>query len=280
MGLATSIWGYLRFFVQIDSTDGYAPILYITRNVGTDTAWSDSYRKDNSSNFKLLCHIYYFVLLALMKTHGPRIFPPDLRGNKDLLNFFSSMNERFNKPFNLFSCSSRCFQPLPRLIKQISKCVRSIRFSLCAALWESILYYCGSSVLEWVGYLRIELLESKLKRISGDGHIKGYPTHSVLRIKILCSQSHRTKTLYLRFDSWDIRDVTEVGVSQKAGLVLKVFHTHEMFESELRAYLALQEAGVRFIPRLLGVFNIPGTKGSVLLTMAGKPTEAFAPYDR
>ena len=275
MGLSTSIWGYLRFFVQIDSTDGYAPILYITKNVGTDTAGSDSYRKDNSSNFKLLCHIYYFVLLTLMKAHGPRIFPPDLRGNKDLLNFFSSMN----KQFNLFSCWS-CLQPLPRLIRQISKCVRGIRFSLCAALWESILYYCGSSVLEWVGYLRIELLESKLKRISEVGHIKGYPTYSVLCIKILCSQPHSTKTLYLRFDSWDIRDVTEVGVSQKAGLVLKVFHTHEMFESELRAYLALQEAEVQFIPRLLGVFNIPGTKGSVLLTMAGKPTEAFAPSDR
>lgn len=89
----------------------------------------------------------------------------------------------------------------------------------------------------------------------------------------MCSQSHSAKCLYLRFDSWDVRDATEIGVSRRAGLVLKVFRTHTMFESELRAYLALQEAGVKFIPQLLGVFNVPGTKGAMLLTMVGKSTE-------
>lgn len=63
--------------------------------------------------------------------------------------------------------------------------------------------------------------------------------------------------------------------------MLKVFHTHRMFESELRAYLALQEAGVPFVPQLLGIFNMPGTKGSMLLTMAGENTEGpFTLQDR
>jgi hypothetical protein len=43
-----------------------------------------------------------------------------------------------------------------------------------------------------------------------------------------------------------------------------------MFEAELRAYLAVQEVGIQFIPHLLGVFNVPGTKGAILLTMAGE----------
>jgi hypothetical protein len=76
--------------------------------------------------------------------------------------------------------------------------------------------------------------------------------------------------LYLRFDSWDIRDTTEVGISRRAGLVLKVFHKHCIFESELKAYLALQDAGVKYVPQLLGIFNVPGTKGAMLFTMVGK----------
>ena len=67
--------------------------------------------------------------------------------------------------------------------------------------------------------------------------------------------------------------MTEIGICWRAGLVLKVFHTHRMFESELRAYLALQEAGVQFIPQLLGVFNVPGTKGAMLLTMVSKTND-------
>ena len=55
--------------------------------------------------------------------------------------------------------------------------------------------------------------------------------------------------------------------------MIKVFHTRRMFETELRAYLALQKASVEFIPQLLGIFNMPGTKGSMLLTMAGETTE-------
>jgi hypothetical protein len=75
--------------------------------------------------------------------------------------------------------------------------------------------------------------------------------------------------------------VTEIGINRRACLVLKVFHTHSVFESELRAYLALQEAGVTFIPRLLGVFNIPGTKGALLLTMVGRAAkEPFDFHDR
>jgi hypothetical protein len=63
--------------------------------------------------------------------------------------------------------------------------------------------------------------------------------------------------------------------------VLKVFHAHSVFESELRAYLALQEAGVAFIPQLLGVFNVPGTKSALLLTMVGQVAkEPFDFHDR
>jgi hypothetical protein len=36
------------------------------------------------------------------------------------------------------------------------------------------------------------------------------------------------------------------------------------------AYSALQEAGVNFIPQLLGIFNVPGTNGAMLFTMVGK----------
>jgi len=54
-----------------------------------------------------------------------------------------------------------------------------------------------------------------------------------------------------------------------------------MFESELRAYLVLQKAGVQFIPQLLGIFSMPGTKGSMLLTMAGETTKGpFTLYDQ
>jgi hypothetical protein len=59
-------------------------------------------------------------------------------------------------------------------------------------------------------------------------------------------------------------------------LVLKVFHNHQMFESELRAYSVLQRAGVNFIPQLFGIFNIPGTKGAMLFTMVGKHIEELA----
>jgi hypothetical protein len=85
-----------------------------------------------------------------------------------------------------------------------------------------------------------------------------------------CLHSHSSKTLYLRFDTWD---VTEVGISRRAGLVLKIYHTHWMFEAELRAYLAIQEAGIQFVPQLLGVFNVPGTKGAILLTMVGETND-------
>lgn len=75
--------------------------------------------------------------------------------------------------------------------------------------------------------------------------------------------------------------MTEIGISRRAGLVLKVFHSQTMFESELRAYLALQEAGIQFIPQLLGIFNVPGTKGAMLLTMVGERiNEPFTAPDR
>jgi len=64
--------------------------------------------------------------------------------------------------------------------------------------------------------------------------------------------------------------VTEIGISKRAGLVLKIYHAHWVFEAELRAYLVVQKAGVQFIPQLLGVFNVPGTKGAMLLTLVGK----------
>jgi hypothetical protein len=54
-----------------------------------------------------------------------------------------------------------------------------------------------------------------------------------------------------------------------------------MFELELRAYLALQKAGVNFIPQFLGAFNVPGTKGALLLTMVGHSIkEPFDLFDR
>jgi hypothetical protein len=43
-----------------------------------------------------------------------------------------------------------------------------------------------------------------------------------------------------------------------------------MFEQELSTYLALQNAGVWFIPSLLGVFNVPETKGAMLFTTVGE----------
>lgn len=89
------------------------------------------------------------------------------------------------------------------------------------------------------------------------------------------------RSLYLRFDSWDIREAAEVGINWKAGMVLKVFRNHRIFESELRAYLALQKSGVPFVPQLLGVFNVPGTKGAILLTWVGENTkEPFTSFDR
>ncbi len=52
-----------------------------------------------------------------------------------------------------------------------------------------------------------------------------------------------------------------------------MYHAHWVFEAELRAYLALQKVGVQFIPQLLGVFNVSGTKGVMLLTMIGETND-------
>ena len=175
MGLSTSIWGYLRFFLQLETIDGHAPILYITRNVATDTAWSDDPRKDHSSNFTLLCHVYYLIFMALLQTQGPLILPPDLRENECLLKFFSPT---MNKPFNLLT---RCRFLLGLAARQISGCFRTISFSLLAILWEFALHYFGTSILESVGQLRIETIERKLERISEGDQIRGY-THFVDRI--------------------------------------------------------------------------------------------------
>ncbi len=189
MGLSTSIWGYLRFFIQIDSTDGRTPTLYITRNMGIDTSWSDNYRTDNLSNFKLVCHIYYFVILALLQTQGPRILPPDLRENDSLLFFFSST---MNKRTNLFSYC----QLMPRLaLTRISGHLQSIWFNLLAALWELTLHYHGNCVIEDVGSLRVEFVEGKLERVSEDGCIKGYITQSIVRIGFVLTLSQQQNFL-------------------------------------------------------------------------------------
>jgi len=184
MGLSTSIWGYLRFFIQINSSDGRPPTLYITRNMGTDTAWSNNSRTDNASNFKLLCHLYYFVMLALLQTHGPRIFPPDLRENESLLYFSSwAMNNRTNNRF------SYC-RFLPRLsLSWISGHLRSIWFNLLAALCESTLHYCGNHVIEYVGFLRIKLVGGKLEKISDERHIRGHVTQFAARIEFVLTIS-------------------------------------------------------------------------------------------
>ncbi len=175
MGLSTSIWGYLRFFLQFETNDGHAPILYITRNLITDTAWSDDPRKDHSSNFTLLCHIYYLIFMALLQTQGPLILPPDLRENECLLKFFSPT---MDKPFNL---RTRCCFLLRMVARQTSHYLSAISFSLLAILWEFALHYFGTSVLESVGQLRIEAFERKLERIAEGDQIRGY-THFVDRI--------------------------------------------------------------------------------------------------
>jgi hypothetical protein len=144
MGLSTSIWGYLRFFLQIETDDGHAPILYITRNVVTNTTWSDDSRKDHSSNFKLLCHIYYLIIMALLQTQGPLILPPDLRENESLLNFF------FPTVNNSFNFLTRVRFLLGLAARQISGYFHAISFSLLATLWELTLHYFDTSVLESV----------------------------------------------------------------------------------------------------------------------------------
>ena len=181
------MWGYLRFFIQIDSGDGCTPTLYITRNMGTDTAWSDDSRTDNLSNFKLLCHIYYFVILVLLKTQGPRILPPDLRENEILLNFFSST---MSKQINFFSYCR--FLPR-RALRWTSEHLRRKWFNLMAALWESTLHYCGHRVMEYVGSLRVELVEGKLERIAEEDHIRGYVTHwhSIAHIEFVLTISQQ-----------------------------------------------------------------------------------------
>ncbi len=248
--------------------DGYPPILYITKNLGTDTAWSDISRKDISSNFRTLCHIYYFVILVLLKTHGPRILPPALRENEHLLTILSPM---MNKPLNHFS---RCYILLRQPLMWISKLLCGVWFNVLAALWELILHYYGSCAVGYVGSLRIELIEGTLERIFEDKEIRGYAT--ILLPHFCTHRSYRSQTLYLRFESWDIRDMTEVGISRRAGLVLKVFHNHSMFESELRAYTVLRAAGVNFTPQLMGIFSVPGTKGAMLFTMVGKRIKELA----
>lgn len=166
MGLSTSISGYLRFFIQVDSADGRTPTLFITRNMGID----DNSRTNTLSNFNLVCHLYYFLILVLFETHGSRILPPDLRENDFLLFFPSTMNKRSN--FLL------CHQFLPRLaLTRISGHLRSIWFNLLAALWELTLHCCGNHVIEDVGSLRVELVEGKLERVLENGLIKGYVTH-------------------------------------------------------------------------------------------------------
>ena len=185
MGFSTSIWGYLRFFIQIDSIDGRTPTLYITRNMGIDTTWRDNHRTNNLSNFKLICHIYYFVILVLLRTQGPRILPPDLRENDSLLLFFSST---MNQSTNLLSCCHF----LPRLaLTRISGHLRSIWFNLLAAWWELTLHYCGDRVIEDVGSLRVEFVEGKLERLSVDGRIKGYVIQSVARIGFMLTLSQQ-----------------------------------------------------------------------------------------
>ena len=88
---------------------------------------------------------------------------------------------------------------------------------------------------------------------------------------LTCLSSNRC--LYLRFNSWEDRDAAEVGINHKAGLVLKVFHSTEMFQSKLKAYLMLQEARVQYVPNLLGTYKIPGTKGAMLITLVGEKTQ-------
>lgn len=127
-----------------------------------------------------------------------------------------------------------------------------------------------------MGYLRTQLIREDLERI---GQTRRYFVVSF--IESLLIHILRRYGLYLRFDSWNVRDVTEIGISRRAGLVLKVFHSQRMFESELRPYLALEEAGVGFVPKLSGIFNVPGTKGAMLLTMVGERIkEPFTTHDR
>lgn len=114
-----------------------------------------------------------------MKTQGPLILPPGLRENEALLHFFW-MDKQSNK------YSYRLFDAFPRLaFRGVSEHLRDVWFNLLAGLWESGLHYCGSHIMEYVGYLRIELMDWKLERVSEDEHVKRYATHT-LGIKILC----------------------------------------------------------------------------------------------
>lgn len=138
---------------------------------------------DNASNFELLCHLYYFVMLAHLESHGPRIFPPDLRGNESLLHFSSwVMKNRTNL--------SSYRQFLPRLtLTWISRHLHTIWFNLLAALWASILHYCGNHVIGYVDLLRVKLVEGKLERISEEGHIRGHVTQFAACIEFLLTIS-------------------------------------------------------------------------------------------
>jgi len=141
---------------------------YISKNKAADLGCSDGSRKDSSSNFNLLCHIYYFVVLTILKTHGPCILPPDLRESPHLANLFFSVA---NKRSNLFS---RCCSLSQLALRQTWDLLRCISFTILAALWEWTLCYCGSRVIESVGHLRIELIKGRLERISGDERVRGY----------------------------------------------------------------------------------------------------------
>lgn len=153
------MWGYLRFFIQIETNDGRAPILYVTKNLATSTAWSGDFRLEKSSNFEFLCCIYYFVIMVLLKTQGPRVLPPDLRNKETLLNFFPATAA---KRSNLLL---RCYS-LPRVVRmRVSGLLHDISFSLWAVLWVLILWYFGTGVLGYVGYLRTQLIGEDLERI-------------------------------------------------------------------------------------------------------------------
>ena len=177
MGLSTSIWGCLRFFFRIETNDGHLPILYITKNLAIGTAGSDESRMDKSSNFKLLCFIYYFVLMVLLKTQGPWILPLDLRDKESLLNFFPATANRPRKFL------SRCCS-MPRIMhRQVSCLLHNMLFVLWAALCELIIRYSGTPALDYVGYLRIQQIEENLERISGIGRIKRCRTHPIANIE-------------------------------------------------------------------------------------------------
>jgi hypothetical protein len=158
----------------VETNDGHPPTTYITNNLAIGTAWSDEARMDKSSNFKLLCCIYYFVIMVLLKIQGPRILPPDLRDKASILDSFPATTS--NKPLNFLS---HCYSLTQVARMRVSRFLSNISFSLWAALCELIILYSGTPVLEYVGYLRIQQIEEGLERISF-GRIKRY--HTLLHV--------------------------------------------------------------------------------------------------